>query len=171
MLADLFEVKETKDKGFGLYARHHVPKGTIICFESEGYRIIPEEEYNSLSETAKEHVYQRVDGTYIAPSDDSKYFNHSCDANVLDSRLGFDIVVRDIQKGEEVTYDYRAFCFKEMECHCGSENCCGHITYEHPAPEKLRRFWAKKVDAALRQVNKVHQPLGDKVRYRVGVHE
>lgn len=171
MLADLFEVKETTDKGKGLYARQLVPKGTIICFESAGYRIIPAEEYETMSDLAKEHVYQRVDGTYLAPSDDSKYFNHSCNANVLDSRLGFDIVVRDIKKGEEVTYDYRAFSFKEMECHCGAKNCCGFLTYEHPAPEKLRLFWAKKVDSALRQVNKVEQPLGEKVRYRIGVRE
>ncbi|MDO9035173.1 MAG: SET domain-containing protein-lysine N-methyltransferase [Methanoregula sp.] len=171
MLAELFEVKETANKGKGLYARQRVPKGTIICFESAGYRVIPAEEYETMSESAKEHVYRRDDGTYIAPSDDSKYFNHSCDANVLDSRLGFDIVVKDIQKGKEVTYDYRAFSFKEMQCHCGAKNCCKFITYEHPVPEKLRLFWAKKVDSALRQVNKVTQPLQEKVRYRIGVNE
>jgi len=171
MLADLFEVKETNNKGFGLYARQRVPKGTIICFESDGFRIIPAEDYETMSETAKEHVYQRADGTYIAPSDDSKYLNHSCNANVLDSRLGFDIVVRDIRKGEEVTYDYRAFIFKEMQCNCGAKNCCGFLTYEHPVPEKLRLFWAKKVESALRQVNRVEQPLGGKVRYRIGVGE
>ncbi|MEI6056928.1 MAG: SET domain-containing protein [Lentisphaerota bacterium] len=168
MLADLFEVKETADKGKGLYTKQFIPKGTIVCFESTEYKIVPEKEYNKISKVKKEHIYRRADGAYIAPSDDSKYFNHSCNANVLDSRLGFDIVVRDIKKGEEVTYDYRAFYFKEMQCNCGARNCCKLITYEHPTPEKLRFLWTKRVDSALRQINKVEQPLGEKVRYRIG---
>ena len=39
--------------------------------------------------------------------------------------LGFDIVVGDIKKGEEATYDYRDFYDDvKMPCNCGEENCC-----------------------------------------------
>jgi SET domain-containing protein len=35
---------------------------------------------------------------------------------------GFDIVVRDIKKGEELTYDYRDFYDDiKMQCHCGEK--------------------------------------------------
>ena len=38
--------------------------------------------------------------------------------------------IKDIKKGEELTYDY-GFSFdkdfKNYKCNCGSKNCCGYI--------------------------------------------
>ncbi|HBM17490.1 MAG TPA: hypothetical protein DD381_14270 [Lentisphaeria bacterium] len=69
MLADLFEVKETVNKGKGLYVKQFIPKGTIICFESAGYKIIPEREYNQMSEIKKEHIYRRARERRLCYSD------------------------------------------------------------------------------------------------------
>jgi SET domain-containing protein len=41
--------------------------------------------------------------------------------------------LRDIKKGEELSYDY-GFGFdedyKQFPCKCGSKNCCGYIVRE-----------------------------------------
>lgn len=44
--------------------------------------------------------YAEADGSYLVPCDEIIYLDHSCNANTLDFDRGFDIVVRDIAKGD-----------------------------------------------------------------------
>ena len=44
MLAPLFEVKETKDKGKALFAKQFIPKGTIIWVDNKDYKVYTKEE-------------------------------------------------------------------------------------------------------------------------------
>ncbi len=166
MIARLFEVKETKNKGKGLFAKEVVPKGTIVCFECDKCRTRSAEElgYYRMSDKEKmallDYAYRKKDGTFVLPCDETRYLNHSCNANILGAEYGFDIVVRDIKKGEEATYDYRDFYDDvKMPCFCGESNCCKVVDFKHPVPKELQRFWDEKVSAALKLVNKVEQPL------------
>jgi len=67
----------------------------------------------------------------------ARLINHSCDPNceVLDiSKTKIWITaMRDIKKGEELSYDY-GFGFdsnyKDHKCRCGSKNCVGFIVRE-----------------------------------------
>lgn len=62
--------------------------------------------------------------------------NHSCDPNVVDSSHkepeGEAIAARDIQKGEELTYDYtHQYYDKDLHsfaCLCGASNCRNFVT-------------------------------------------
>lgn len=166
MLAKLFDVKETKGKGKGLFARERIPAGTIVCFECSRCRKLTAAElgYDRMSGAEKmkllDWAYRKEDGMFVAPCDETRYINHSCNANVLGTAFGFDVVVRDIEKGEEATYDYRDFYDGViMPCRCGEKNCCGVVTFAHPVPAELRAFWDARVGAALRLVAKVEQPL------------
>ena len=60
--------------------------------------------------------------------------NHSCDPNcdtdIIKGKI-YIMALRDIKKGEEITYDY-GFEFdkddyKDHVCKCGSKNCIGYI--------------------------------------------
>jgi SET domain-containing protein len=171
MLAKLFEVKEAEGKGKGLFAKDIIPLGTIICFECNDCRVISVAEFERMSREEKENLfsyaYRKEDGCFMAPCGEGRFENHSCDSNTLTAEPGFDIVVRDIQKGEEVTYDYR--CFYDdlrMPCHCGAKNCCKTVTCVHPIPDQLARFWASKIDAALSRVHQVPQPLKEELKKR-----
>ena len=171
MIAKLVEVKEIKGKGKGLFAKEFIPKGTIICFECIKCRTLSGIEPDKMSIKEKENLfnyaYRKKDGSFIAPCDETRYLNHSCNANVLGTELGFDIVVRDIKKGEEATYDYRDFYEDiKMPCNCGEKNCCKVVTFEHPVPAELARYWKKEVDAALQMVNKVKQPLKEELKQK-----
>mgnify|MGYP006106350653 FL=1 len=67
----------------------------------------------------------------------ARLINHSCDPNceVLDiSKTKIWVTaMRDIKKGEELSYDY-GFGFdsnyKDHKCRCGSKNCVGFIVRE-----------------------------------------
>lgn len=171
MIAKLFEVRETGNRGKGLFAQELVPKGTIVCFECSKCRVMSAAEigFDRMSEKEKEgllgYAYRKKDGSFVAPCDETRYLNHSCNANILGTEFGFDIVVRDISKGEEATYDYRDFYDEvKMPCQCGEANCCKLVTFEHPVPPELKKFWNDKINAALKLVNKVKQPLKEELK-------
>ena len=171
MYAKLFEVKETDQKGKGLFAAQFVPRGTITGFQCEKCEILRGIDPEKMTQVEKGALFLRAyriqDGSFVAPCDDSCYINHSCDASILDSGRGFDIAVRDIPKGEEATFDYRGFYDDlNMPCYCGSANCCKTVTCVHPVPEELTRFWVKRVDAALERGSQVPQPLWDTLKAR-----
>ena len=173
MIAKLFELREAQNKGKGLFAKDFIPKGTIICFECNKCKIVSASElgYDKMSEEERmsllDYAYRKEDGTFVLPCDETRYLNHSCNANILGTEFGFDIVVRDINKGEEATYDYRDFYDSvKMACYCGEKNCCKVVDFKHPIPEDLQRFWKKKVNAALKLVNKVEQPLKEELKQK-----
>ncbi|MDQ3967353.1 MAG: SET domain-containing protein-lysine N-methyltransferase [Thermoproteota archaeon] len=173
MLAKLFELKDAGGKGKGLFARKPIPKGTIISFECSKCRRIPKEDFEVIPTKEKSFIfkygYKKVDGSYLLPCDEIIYLNHSCNANILASRKGFDIVVKDIAKGEEATYDYRSFFHDsdefEFECMCGEYNCCRIVrsiydhNHHHPQSIELLEFWKMRVDSALICIDKIDQQL------------
>lgn len=73
----------------------------------------------------------------------ARFLNHSCTPNCeaqhLDDGIFF-VAIRDIEAGEEVTfnYGYDLENFREYPCHCGSPECVGYIVAEE-FHEPLRR--------------------------------
>lgn len=64
------------------------------------------------------------------------FVNHSCDANCetdqIDGKIWI-ISTRDIQAGEELSYDYNIYDTdpgEEVPCHCGAANCRGTMISE-----------------------------------------
>jgi hypothetical protein len=170
MLARLFEVRQTRDKGKALFATAFVPKGTIIAFECQQCTRISPERFALLPTVERDHIlrygYTKADGSHLLPCDEIIYLNHSCNANVLDSGRGYDIVVRDISEGEEATYDYRVFHNSNdlaFQCLCGDSSCCGTVRCVYPQPSALTIAWADKINSALKNIDKVRQPLKEKV--------
>ena len=175
MLAKLFEVKDSGNKGKGLFAKERIPKGTIVSFECQDCVRISKDDFefiltNNEKSIILRHGYRKADGSYLLQCDEIIYLNHSCSANILDSGMGFDIVVKDIARGEEATYDYRSFFFhdsEEFECICGEDNCCKIVRSVHDQHNsqrfELMKIWKRSVDDALICSDKVNQPLNDKL--------
>jgi uncharacterized protein len=63
----------------------------------------------------------------------AKYVNHSCDENceaIEDKGKVWIAAMKNIKKGEELTFDYAYSDLDDYEdhpCRCGSKNCCGYI--------------------------------------------
>jgi hypothetical protein len=97
------------------------------------------------------------------------FLNHSCNTNIMDAGNGLDVVVRDIKKGEEATYDYGVFEPREekaesFECRCGEPNCRVTIK-DGDVTDEIRRRWAAKVREAVILAPHVDQPLREGLKY------
>lgn len=82
--------------------------------------------------------------------------NHSCDPNLCDDShdemYGETIALKQIKKGEEMTYDYACQYYDSWEvyekCLCGSKNCRGRMMGFKDLPaEEQRRLWPFTSDA------------------------
>lgn len=114
----------------GLYAKTFIPKGTIIgIFYDETVASLTDKEFELLDKKTKEYVLKY--GSYYNEKwwinlDAAGLINHSCDNNVgyLDDFI--DIAIKDIQKDEELTYDYGDIFHPTLQvlmCRCGSKKC------------------------------------------------
>lgn len=99
-----------------------------------GGRIITSADLDPDIPQFTQRVLQIEDGLYLYDpllNDPSNCFNHSCEPNAgLSGQISL-IAMRDIEAGEEITFDY-AMCdnsdYDEFDCACGSLNCRGRVT-------------------------------------------
>jgi len=119
------KLKETKDKGIGLFADEFISKGEIWWKDTPEYdKIITKEEYNSYDVLQREffdkYDFIKKDGTMYMCVDNARFINHSDTPNT--GNIGDDcLTLRDIQKDEELTCDYRTIC----------ETCVNGINFEN----------------------------------------
>ena len=76
----------------------------------------------------------------------------------MSTGYGFEIAIRDILPGEELTDDYGLFNLKkEFECACGSKNC--RKTLKPTDFDTQSEKWDSLVKPVLRNLWSVEQPL------------
>lgn len=149
--------------GFGVVATQFIPAGTIVWVRDALDRRIPREEAEQLGplyQRALRHYtfWEEVEGDLILCWDHARYVNHSCDANCLGGGFEFEIAIRDIQPGEELTDDYGTFGYaSELDCACGSPHCRGRIRRDDV--RLMGPVWDGRLLAALTRLPAVQQPL------------
>lgn len=121
--------------GKGLVARAPIRKGEIISqldltsptlLITDVMAMPPDEQ-----EALLHYGYQRSDDLIVIDKEPERYMNHSCDANIKWIETDTMIASRDIQPGEEITYDYATTEITipfEFECRCGTPACRHHVT-------------------------------------------
>ena len=133
----LLEVRDSPIHGRGVYATQFIPEETRII-EYTGKRMKWEDAPND-PDNPHTFNFGLDNGLVINPEIDgneARWANHSCDPNCEaieeDDRI-FIYAIRDIERGEELFYDYAMEIDepiteeskKEFACHCGSSNCRG----------------------------------------------
>ena len=116
MLLVKTKIGPSKIHGIGLFADQFIAKGTLVQKFMPGFdSIIPESEIQKLSEPAREqflkYAYKNKDGQYILCFDDTRFLNHSDNPNLISNNPTeeIDVAAQDIQKGEELTVNYKEF--------------------------------------------------------------
>ncbi len=121
-------------EGKGAYAKFNIPKGTRIARYTG--RIITKAQAEKLGD----HTYtfqldekHDIDGS--VGYNMARYINHSCDPNCESENDKGEIwicAIRDVKKGEEISYDYGYSDenFEESPCYCGASNCVGFMVKE-----------------------------------------
>jgi len=156
--------------GKGLFAKKKIPMGTIVYKVKDDVRIYSINQYNKFSKRYKAILtkfgYQE-DDKIIHHVDNTRQANHSCDPNVYvmpDDRGYMDIALRDIESGEEITWDYGVILVKwhkPIKCKCGTAKCRDTI-YRLPPNSSVENNLISLGRKAKKNVLKVKQPLLDK---------
>lgn len=156
-------LKKSSISGKGLFAKKNIPKETILLI-SPKVRVYTISQYTALSKKykaiLKKYAYEDDEGNLVYHIDNVKYWNHSCNPNA--SYIGdFEITIRDIKTGEELTYDYGIIhprWLPAMKCHCGTAECRKLIKRESQNSPVVRRLHLL-AKAAIKNAFKVKQPL------------
>ncbi|XVE55272.1 hypothetical protein DITRI_Ditri03aG0145500 [Diplodiscus trichospermus] len=131
-------------KGFGLRMLEDVSTGHFLIeyvgevLDMQAYEA-RQKEYASRGQ--RHFYFMTLNGSEVIDAyvkgNLGRFINHSCDPNCRTEKwmvngeicIGL-FALRDIKKGEEVTFDYnyvRVFGAAAKKCHCGSPHCRGYI--------------------------------------------
>ena len=118
----------SEEMGYGLFARRLIPRGTITWVRDRLDRAFTNGEIASLDPFWQDIVdkYTFVDryGDHVMCWDLSRFMNHSCGPSSLYTGWDFEIALRDIAPGEELTDDYGTLNLEEsFPCACGLPVC------------------------------------------------
>ena len=148
--------------GLGVYATEFIPIGTITYIRDPLELVINDADFGALPSLLQGPVerYAYVDekGGRVLSWDLGKYVNHCCFPNTMTSAFGFELAIRDIHPGEEITDEYGLFNLESpMSLTCSKPGCRGVVTAADL--DTHLTVWDKEVKAALLSIRLVDQPL------------
>lgn len=164
----------SKISGYGLFASVKIRKGELISYEnSEDYFILNLTEIEAKTQSYQDFwwhfCYQVGDDSWMGPKDPEVikrkitcFQNHSCDPTTwfVDNDITI-IARRDIESGEEITYDYgttESYIDPEMEtviCKCNAGCCRGRMSGEEWKDTNLQSRYGDHWISYLRE--KIHK--------------
>ena len=160
--------------GYGVVATRFIPRGTITWVRCDLDKAFsPRElaemgpEYQAILE---KYCFRDARGDHILCWDLARFINHSCDATCLSPGYNFEVAVRDLEPGQELTDDYGTLNLDTaFQCLCGSKKCRGTV-----APEDVMNQadgWDDRVRAVFPNLGQVDQPLWAFVREKRAVKQ
>lgn len=148
--------------GYGVFAKRLIPRGTITWVRDEFDQSFSSEQIARLSEphrkVLRKYGYLDRHGKTVLCWDHARFMNHSCEANCLGAGYDFEIAVRDIPAGEELTDDYGSLNLDIIfNCACSLAQCRGEVRPDDMV--RLADRWDEMLRDAFPQVQQVSQPL------------
>ena len=150
------EVRNSSVHGRGVFSTRSIKKGERII-EYLGERVSHAEadkRYESKDENDSHTFLFIVDSKTVIDAgvdgNDARFFNQSCDPNcesTVEKRRVFIDALRDIEAGEELTYDYQIYLEEGdpdgieqvFACRCGSPKCRGTMLWPMEPKNKKRK--------------------------------
>jgi uncharacterized protein len=148
--------------GHGVFATRLIPTGTITwardrldqAFTPAAIEHLPAIYYDIVLK------YSFIDarGCFVLCWDHARFVNHSCNPTCRSAGYDFEVAVRDIAPGEELTDDYGSLNLEyAFSCSCGLPGCRQRVR-----PEDLLSYsddWDRIVADPFRLIPTVPQPL------------
>lgn len=140
------EARKADNKGWGSFAIAPISEGETVA--SFGGYVVAKSELKNYSLERISRSIQISDDLYLLSGETSEpgdQVNHSCDPNC--GLLGSTVVIalRDIQIGQEISYDYAmsdSDPYDEFVCECRSSNCRELITgKDWMKPDLQRKYF------------------------------
>ncbi len=148
--------------GNGVFTTALIPMGTItyavddleMYFTRDDPRLV-DPNYRDI---LLKYATRDPDGRYTMSWDIARYVNHCCHYNTLSTGYSFEIAVRDIPAGEQITDDYGVFNLEQpitLACHYPD---CRIYAYPDDYDRMLEK-WDQDIRRALVSIFAVEQPL------------
>ncbi|MCQ3936531.1 MAG: SET domain-containing protein [Chloroflexi bacterium] len=138
------EAREHPQGGCGVFARERIAKGELVSLW--GGKIVRKEDLDPSMPRFTQRVLQVDEELYLLTAEEKEpndCFNHSCEPNLgFTGQIGL-VAMRDIETGEELTFDYAMSDgepYDEFDCLCGLADCRRKVTGND---WKLPELWQK----------------------------
>ena len=137
--------------GYGVFATQPIPKGTFIWVLDFFDRILTPAEVGALQPGLRTIVdrysYQATDGNFVFCWDFGRYMNHSCEPAGRGVGDAFEVAIRDIEPGEQLTCEYGTLnLLHALTCRCGAPSCRG--TVRRDDAERHFELWDAQASSA-----------------------
>lgn len=150
------------EKGYGVVAIKPIPKGTVTWVLDPLDRVFTDEDIKPMPQVIKKlldtYTFRDNCGRSILCWDHGRYVNHSFRPSCITTAYDFEIAVRNIEPGEELTNDYGTLNITQP-FHCLPEKGIRRKVVYPDDLLKYYRKWDKEVFNALKRFNQVQQPL------------
>lgn len=150
-----------EDIGYGVVATELIPKGTITWALDKLDRTFTPAQISAMEPVYQslldKYCYRDNKGRFVLCWDHGRFVNHSFKSNCLCTAYNFELAVRDIYPGEELTDDY-GYLNLTAPFRARDEGTRRKQAY----PDDLLRHhsaWDRKLKSAIRQLPGVKQPL------------
>ena len=143
-------VRSSRIHSRGCYTTVPIIQGTFIV-EYTGEHITCDEANERYEDHPDTYLFGLDDGEHVIDGDGvAAFINHSCDPNCesdeIDGRVWI-IAVRDIEPGEELTYDYCLYDGDdESPCSCGADRCRGTLYSDEEMEKRAKEGPGRKPD-------------------------
>lgn len=137
-------VKNNHRFGNAVFAKEKISKDEVIAeFDGKIYNAEdPVWDDAILCKELSDHCIQFSENMWRDSNGLARQINHSCEPNCGIKDLFKIVAMRDIEAGEEISWDYEMSEKQdlwEMECHCGKPNCRGRIGNNANLPSEIRK--------------------------------
>jgi hypothetical protein len=164
------ELKFISDEvGYGVVATAFIPAGTITWVLDKFDR-----EFSPADVKKLEPIYQNIldtysyrnnKGNFVLCWDIGRFVNHSFNSNCLTTAYDFEIAIRDIQPGEQLTDDYGYLNISEP-FKAIDEGTKRKTVY----PDDLVKYykvWDKKIEKVFGKITDHEQPLKELINTKL----
>lgn len=147
--------------GYGVVATRDIPKGSITWVQDKLDREYTSEQVEALGgdyvDILDKYCFRNQQGLWVLCWDHARFVNHSFNSNCLTTAYCFEVAIRDIKAGEELTDDYGYLNIREP-FEALDEGHERKVVY----PDDLTRYhglWDDELRSTWRHIPKVDQPL------------
>lgn len=150
-----------KSIGHGVVATQFIPKGTITWVMDPLDREFTPQQYAAFNNLYKHildtYTFRNNKGNFILCWDHGRFVNHSFKSNCLTTAYDFEIAIRDIEPGEQLTDDYGYLNITEP-FEANDEGTSRKMVY----PDDLltyHKLWDKLIAKVFYRIPEIKQPL------------
>ena len=158
--------------GYGVVATEFIPAGTITWAIDKLDR-----EFSPLEFQSMDSIYQNIldtysfrnnKGNFVLCWDNGRFVNHSFNSNCLTTAYDFEIAIRDIHVGEQLTDDY-GYLNIQQPFRGVDEGTKRKIVYPDDL-QKYYKMWDKKLKNVFKLIPQLKQPLKELINEKTWNH-